>query len=53
MRKRYNENEYLDELDDNEDLFSPTAWERAPFESDEDYLERMQDQEDWLESFDD
>jgi len=39
--------------DDEDDQFSPTSWERDPFESDEDYEERMQDQEDYLESFDD
>ena len=33
--------------------FSPTSWERDPYESDEDYEERIQDQEDYLESFDD
>ena len=39
--------------DDYEDLyFSPTAWEKDPFETEEEYIERIQDQEDWLESFD-
>ena len=38
---------------DEDEEFSPTSWDRDPYESDEDYEERMQDQEDWLESFDD
>ena len=39
--------------EDEEDFFSPTSWDKDPFESDEEYLERIQDQEDWLESLDD
>ena len=40
--------DYYDDL-----YFSPlTAWEKDPFETDEEYIERIQDQEDWLESFD-
>ncbi len=35
-----------------EDYYSPTDWEREPGESDEDYEERIQDLEDFLESFD-
>ena len=47
-----------DEFDDiyeeeEEDFFSPTSWDKDPFETDEEYIERIQDQEDWLESFDD
>lgn len=34
-------------------FYSPTSWNRNRSESEEDYLERIQDQEDWLESFDD
>lgn len=37
---------------DSEDYYSPTDWERETNESDEDYSERMQDLEDWMESFD-
>ena len=33
------------------DYYSPTDWEREPRESDEDYKERIQDLEDYLESF--
>ncbi len=33
--------------------YSPTSWDQLPGESDEDYADRVQDQEDWLESFDD
>lgn len=36
----------------NED-YSPTSWDQLPGESDEDYADRVQDPEDWLESFDD
>ncbi len=43
---------YIDE-EEEEDFFSPTSCEKDPFETDEEYIERIQDQEDWLESFDD
>ena len=33
--------------------YSPTSWERHDGESQEDYEERMQDQEDMIEYFDD
>ena len=36
-----------------DDYYSPTDWEREYGESDEDYAERLQDLEDWMESFDD
>lgn len=41
-------------FDDQEygDYYSPTDWDREPGESDEDYEERVQDLEDYLESFD-
>ena len=42
-----------DEEEEEEDFFSPTSWEKDPYESDEEYIERIQDQEDWLEYFDD
>ena len=35
------------------DDFSDMSWERDPFESDQDYQERMDDLNDFLESFDD
>jgi hypothetical protein len=38
--------------DDEEDYYSPTSWERDPDETDEEYQDRMQDQEDLLEYFD-
>lgn len=40
----------VEEYDD--DFYSPTSWDRHPGESDEDYYDRIQDQEDYLESFD-
>ena len=39
-------------FDDEEDYYSPTSWERDPDETDEEYQDRMQDQEDFLEYFD-
>lgn len=39
-------------FDDEEDYYSPTSWDRDPDETDEEYMERMQDQEDFLEYFD-
>lgn len=36
-----------------DDYYSPTDWEREYGESDEDYAERLQDLEDWMEYFDD
>ncbi|NPD82353.1 hypothetical protein HPS57_10275 [Prevotella sp. PINT] len=47
MMKNYDDDE--EEFDD----YTPTSWERQDDETDEDYEERTQDQEDWLESFDD
>ena len=44
---------YVDEGEEEEDFFSPTSWDKDPSETDEEYIERIQDQEDWLESFDD
>lgn len=35
------------------DYYSPTSWDRDPFESDDDYQERIQDQEDLLDYFND
>lgn len=52
MRDKY-DGIYEDEEEVEEDFFSPTSWDKDPFESDEEYLERIQDQEDWLESLDD
>lgn len=39
--------------DDSDDYYSPTSWERDPEETDQDYADRMEEQQDWLESFDD
>ena len=36
-----------------DDYYSPTDWEREYGESDEEYSDRLQDLEDWMESFDD
>ena len=44
------DNEEVNELD--EDFCSPTSWDKDPFETDEEYEERIQDQEDLLEYFD-
>lgn len=45
---------YIDEdenLEENEDTgYNPLSRERDPFESDEDYKDRMQDIDDWLEN---
>ncbi|MDY5968124.1 MAG: hypothetical protein SPJ08_03880 [Sphaerochaetaceae bacterium] len=38
--------------EDEEDYYSPTSWDRDPDETDEEYQDRMQDQEDLLEYFD-
>ena len=44
--------DYTPPEDDEEvDIYSPTGWERQVDESDEDYEERMDDQESYLESF--
>lgn len=39
--------------EDEEEFYSPTSWDRDPDETDEEYQDRMQDQEDLLEYFDD
>lgn len=54
MGKTFFESEVVSQIDDeeNEDYYSPTDWDREPNESDEDYAERVQDLEDYLESFD-
>ena len=44
---------YEDGENEEEDNYSPTSWDPDPYETNEEYLERIQDQEDWLESFDD
>lgn len=41
----YDDEEYED------DFYSPTSWDRLPGETDEQYADRIQDQEDYLESF--
>lgn len=42
-----------DMLPDDDDTFSPTSWDKDPFETDEEYEERIQDQEDMMEYYDD
>lgn len=49
-RKCYSE--WDDEWDD-EESYSPTSWDRDPEESDDDYEDRMQDQEDMMDSWND
>ena len=39
---------YLEEWEDDED-FSPTGYERFPDETDEDYQERMEDYENYVD----
>lgn len=39
--------------DEDEEYYSPTSWEQHCDESDEDYADRMQDQEDLLDSWND
>ena len=46
--RRYNNTPEPEE--DEEDYYSPTSWERNSFESDEDYQDRLQDQEDLLDN---
>lgn len=49
---KYNTKGYYDDPEeDDEDYYSPTDWDKGPFESDEDYEDRIQDQEDYLDSF--
>ena len=44
-------NQGYDEEEYDDDYYSPTDWDRDPYESDEDYDERTQDLEDYLEYF--
>lgn len=41
------------DVPDDDDMFSPTSWDKDPFETDEEYEERIQDQEDMMEYYDD
>lgn len=49
---RYNTKGYDDDSEEDFDGYSQTSWEKDPFESNEDYADRIQDLEDYLESFD-
>lgn len=49
MKNSNNYNDFDDEYED--DGYSPTSWERAPYESEEDYRDRMEDQESYLDYF--
>lgn len=40
-----------DETDEDEDYYSPTSWERHPGESEEDYNDRIEDQEDFMDYY--
>lgn len=42
---------YEDE-EEYDDYYSPTDWERESGESDEDYADRLQELEDYMDSFD-
>lgn len=52
-RGRYTLYDQVEDEDNNWEYNSPTSWHRYRGETDEDYQERMEDQESWLESFDD
>ena len=41
----------LESEDEEEDYYSPTDWDREPDERDEDYAERIQDLEDFLDYY--
>lgn len=43
--------DYDDISEEDDDYYSPTSWDRDPEESDEDYRDRMEDQESLLEYF--
>lgn len=44
---------YNNENEEVEDDYSPTSWEKTSNESQEDYEDRIQDQEDFLEALND
>ena len=44
--------QYFYTKEEYDDYYSPTDWEREPGESDEDYADRLQDLEDYMDSFD-
>jgi len=50
----YDDDNYDDDVnkdsddDDDDDYYSPTSWERFPDETDEDYRDRMEDQNSFL-----
>jgi len=47
--KDYDNDDFDDDNnDDDDDDYSPTSWERFPDESDEDYRERMEDQNSFM-----
>lgn len=41
---------YEDGENEEEDYYSPTSWDKDPFETDEEYLERLDDLESYFES---
>ena len=47
-----NNNDQDFEENKDKDYYSPTDWEREPGESDEDYKERIEDLESYMESYD-
>ena len=42
-----------DTIPEEDDIYSPTSWDKDPYETDEEYEERIKDQEDLMEFFDD
>ena len=52
MKKRFKE-DFDEEEFEEDDNYSPTSWDRHYGESDEDYNDRMQDQEDLVDYYND
>ena len=42
-----------DTIPEEDDIYSPTSWDKDPYETDEEYEDRIKDQEDLMEFFDD
>lgn len=42
-----------DMMPEEDDIYSPTSWDKDPYETDEEYEDRIKDQEDLMEFFDD
>lgn len=42
-----------DTMPEEDDMYSPTSWDKDPYETDEEYEDRIKDQEDLMEFFND